>query len=255
MALALSLAGCVGMLGGEPSAAPEAPEPFRQTLSAGWEGDSFIAENYTAADGLVANLINRLPQRARILCATFVNRDNFDESSGFGRLSAAQFASRLSQAGFGVLEFRLRTEMGVRVREGEFALSRKTAQYMSENYDAHAILVGSYTVDKDVVFVSGQVVRLDTGVVLAAYDYAVPNRGVVARLLYGQTKTVDFAGYLRGRNGMEQAMGPDTGMLDTNTMALFPERVPGPMPVTEFDLTPPTEQGGPIRLFPPTRLQ
>lgn len=285
--LAMALSGCSGMRGAEPEA-PAAPEPFLQPLAVGWEGDAMIAQNHVAADGMVANLVARLPRGARILCATFVSRDNFDESSSFGRLVGAQFVSRLSQAGFGVVEFRLRSEMGVRVREGEFALSRKTAQYMRENYDAHAILVGSYTVDRRVVFVSAQVVRLDTGVVVAAYDYAVPNEGAVARLLRGKEQPVDFAAYLRGRGasgaaasmgaGMGQGMGAldlgadfgaglgtnlgtdlgaGLGGLDTGAMTQLPQRVPGPQPITgaEGGAGEGAETGGPIRLFPPTRLQ
>ncbi len=267
LAMALGLSGCAGLAVGEPEA-PAAPEPFLQPLGAGWEGEAMIAQNHVGADGLAANLVNRLPLGARILCATFVDRDDFDSSSSFGRLVAAQYASRLAQAGFSVLEFRLRAEMGVRVGEGEFVLSRKTAQYMSENYDAHAVLVGSYTVDRRAVFVSAQVVRLDTGVVLASYDYAVPNTGAVARMLQDRAARVDFAGYLRSRgaSGAPMAgMAPaGTGLgsldlgLDTGSMLEFPQRVPGPQPLTGTDLAAPgqeTESGGPIRLFPPTRLQ
>lgn len=258
IALASALSGCVGMTSA-PEPVVQAPEPFRQPLAVGWEGDALIAENHVAADGLVSNLVNRLPRGAHILCATFVNRDNFDESSSFGRLTASQFVSRLSQAGFGVMEIRLRQEMGIRVREGEFALSRKTAQYMSEKYDAHAILVGSYTKDKHAVFVSSRVVRLDTGVVLAAYDYAVQHTGVVQRLLDDGTKEVEFAGYLRKRG--DQGMKSDAGMNDLG-LGLGPGLgigpVPQPLPGMDpgvLDLAPPTESGGPVELFPPTRLQ
>jgi len=229
---------------------PQGPVYFAQPETHAWEGDALIAQSHLAADGLIANLESRLPRGATILAATFVNRDNFDESSSLGRLMAAQFMTRLSQAGFGIMEIRLRAEMGIRVREGEFALSRKTAQYMRQTFNASAILVGDYTVDDRAVFVSARLVRLDTGIVAAAFDFAVPNRGTVARLLDDGTERVDFAKYLRTRANAPLA---DAGM-GTHGMAYSPT-------VEEIPLAPPVEQGGPteipgpFRLFPPNTLQ
>lgn len=262
LALGAALSGCSGAMHLAAEDAPEVPAPAMQQLSTGWEGDALIARNHVAADALIANLAVRLPKDARILCATFVDRDNFDSASSFGRLVGSQFVSRLAQAGFGVMEVRLRNELGIRVREGEFALSRKTAQYMRETYDAHAILVGSYTVDERVVFVSSLVARLDTGVVLAAHEYAVANKGVVARLLDdGTGEEVDFAAYLR-RRGTDGADGMASDGLDAgfgeglgSDLFTAPQPAPGGVPLTEFDLAPQTESGGPTRLFPPTRVQ
>lgn len=251
--LGLVLAGCSTrqMEPKAETAPPPGPVHFAQTETHDWEGDTLIAQNHLAADGMIANLENRLPREARILGSTFVNRDNFDESSSLGRLLASQFTTRLSQAGFGVMEIRLRSELGIRVREGEFALSRKTAQYMRQNFDASAILVGDYTVDDRAVFVSARLVRLDTGVVVAAYDYAVPNRGAVARLLDDHAGDVAFAQFLRERTAnpaMDSGSGMDTGLLS-------------PLPLQEIPLVPPVDEGGPtevpgpFRLFPPNNLQ
>ncbi|BBD07416.1 FlgO family outer membrane protein [Desulfovibrio ferrophilus] len=251
-ATTIALSGCGSMMGH--SAQEPAPQVnYSQPTTYAWEGDALIAQSHVAADGMIANLESRLPRGVRILAATFVNRDNFDESSAFGRLVAAQYVTRLSQAGFGVMEIRLRSEMGIRVREGEFALSRKTAQYMRQNFDASAILVGDYTVDDAGVFVSSRLVRLDTGVVVAAYDFVVPNQGMVTRLLDDGTEDVVFAKYLRQR-----AYGPVAEASMQAPAAGF-----APL-VQEFPLipvAPPTEQDGPtpvpgpFRLFPPASLQ
>ncbi|WP_461211159.1 FlgO family outer membrane protein [Desulfocurvus sp. DL9XJH121] len=237
-------------------AGPAAPADYVQPVTTAWEGDSLIAQSHVAADGLVANLANRLPQGAGILAATFVDRDNFDQSSSLGRLVSSLFVNRLAQAGYGVTEFRLRGNMGIRVREGEFALSRKTAQYMKMTFDASAMLVGTYTLDQEAVFVSADVVRLEDGRILAAYDFAVPRDGVVRRLLDDGKKDVVFASYLRNRAG-----GPALGMagdafapLDLRELPLeapatgAPAQVPGPAEVPgPFRLFPPTGQGGALR--------
>lgn len=241
LALCAALAGCMSLGMSD----PQPPKGYRQPLSVAWEGDAFIAENHTAADGLVENLEKRLPDEARIMCATFVSLDDFDKTSGFGRLAAAQFASRLAQAGFSVIEFRLRSEMGVRAGEGEFLLSRQTAQFMRESYDAHAVLVGSYVVDRSTVFVSGQVVRLDSGVVVAAYDYAVPNRGLVARLLRGEEPGPDFGTFLR-RRAVAELASPEVIKAAKGAPAATPAKAKA---------APAADAVAPIRLFPPTRVQ
>jgi len=245
-----ALTGCGSMLA-QTAQEPAPPANYIQPMSHAWEGDALIAQSHVAADGMIANLEDRLPRGVRILAATFVSRDNFDESSAFGRLVAAQFMTRLSQAGFGVMEIRLRSEMGIRVREGEFALSRKTAQFMHQNFDASAILVGDYTVDREAVFVSSRLVRLDTGIVVAAYDFVIPNRGAVTRLLRNGVEDVVFAQYLRQRAYGPVAQAP----MQSPAMGLYP------MDIQEIPLVPPTEQGGPtevpgpFRLFPPATLQ
>jgi hypothetical protein len=233
--LAAALGGCMSFGAAE----PEAPEPYRQPLNVRWEGDAFIAGNHSAADGLVENLEARLPREARILCATFVRQDDLERTSAFGRLASAQFASRLVQAGYSVVEFRLRAEMGVRTGQGEFLLTRRTARFLRERYDAHAVLVGSYVADREAVFVSGQVVRLDSGVAVAAYDYAVPNRGLVARLVRedGESAGAGFEEFLRPR-AVAQLATP------AEVKAAKGQPAPGA-----------GEPLAPIRLFPPTGKQ
>lgn len=245
-----ALTGC-GFMSGRNGEDSGLPANYIQPMTYAWDGDALIAQSHVAADGIIANLENRLPRGVKILAASFVNRDNFDESSAFGRLVASQFMTRLSQAGFGVMEIRLRSEMGFRVREGEFALSRKTAQFMRQTFDASAILVGDYTVDSEAVFVSSRLVRLDTGIVTAAYDFVVPNRGLVNRLVRNGGGEFAFARYLRPR-----VYGPVADVpLPSAAMGL------STLGVQEIPLTVPTQQGGPtevpgpFRLFPPVTPQ
>lgn len=255
LALVMLLAGCGRTMQTAKAPEPVPPAEYLQPVTAKWAGDTLIAQSHTSADGLVANLENRLPRGAGILAATFVNQDNFDETSSLGRMLSTHVVTRLAQAGFGVMEVRLRGEMGVRVREGEFALSRKTAQYMNSNFEAFAMLVGVYTVDEDAVFVSSRVVRLDTGHVLAAYDYAVPRKGPVERLV-DMDGDVDFDGYMRKRNvGAMADAGPQAfAPLQLQEIPLEIPAAPGAggAPV---EIPGPTEEPGPFRLFPPTNLQ
>ena len=69
------------------------------------------------------------------------------------------------------------------VRHGEFLLTRDSARLLATEYEAHAALVGVYSLAGDKVFVSARVVRLADNALLGAYEYYVPLRGEVNQLL------------------------------------------------------------------------
>nr|WP_280712731.1 FlgO family outer membrane protein [Desulfobaculum xiamenense] len=222
-----------------------------QQVGGGFEGEALLAGSFAAADGLAANLATRMPHGTRMLAATFVDRDAFDRSSAFGRLVSAQVVSRLVQGGYDVVEIRLRRELGIREGQGEFALTRQTAQLMQEKFDAQALLVGCYTVDARNVFVSVRVVRLEDGVQVSAFDWALPKKGVVARLLAPESSEDVFESYLNPQGRMVAG-----GMPAMAEPLRMPTRMDAPQPVIEQPLPQgaPT-QGEVFRLFPPTRIQ
>lgn len=222
--------------------------PATQTVGTSWEGDALLAGSFNAADGLAVNMKQRMPEGTRILAATFVNRENFEETSPLGRLVASQVVSRLVQSGFDVVEIRLRSEIGVREGMGEFALTRQTARLMQQKFDAEALLVGCYTVDSRNVFLASRVVRLQDGVQISAFDWALPNDGVVARLLAPEDSGELFEHHLRAPLG-------DTAMMQK------PTRMSAPQPLQEVRM--PKENMKPgsaptsgeiFRLFPPKRM-
>lgn len=227
--------------------------PYRQTVGGSFEGDALVAGSFVAADGLAANLKNRVPEGTRILAATFVDRENFESSSPFGRLVSSQVVSRLVQAGYDVMEIRLRKEIGVRAGEGEFALTRETARLMQQKFDAEAILAGCYTVDAHNVFVAAQVVRLDDGVIVSAYDWALPNRGVVSRLLSPKAPQEDFERLVRAPLGEARPMAP-VKRVAAPAAPVRQENITDEAPAKAAPATPKT-QGEIFRLFPPQRVQ
>ncbi len=226
-------------------------------------GDIFVRANADAGDSLAAQLAAKAPAGTRVLVASFVNRDDFEDVSSMGRLASAQVATRLSGAGFDVVEPRLRTRLVLRPGQGEFVLSRRTADLMRTEFQAQAVLLGSYTVDREAVFVTASVVRLDNGAVLAAGDYVLPNAGPVARLLLapGQDEGL-FERYVRdGRSPMtmEADAGSMGGMMQGLPAPVEPPvRVAPPQmleePLAEEDLTAlPGFNGQGYLLVPPGR--
>ena len=178
-------------------AACSAAEPKPQAALSMDPGAAFIAENHAAARELALAAMGRLEPGSRVLVATFADQDDLEQTSALGRLLSEQVATALSRAGYDLLEVRLRRDLGLRPAAGEFGLSRRAELLASENADAEAVLVGCYTADAEAVFVSARVVRTRDQVVAAAKDWALPNRGLAARLLAAGHENDDFERLLR----------------------------------------------------------
>ncbi|MBF0109773.1 MAG: hypothetical protein HQL76_11405 [Magnetococcales bacterium] len=152
---------------------------------------SLIEFTHPAADRLVDNLgqgidqkLNPLQSDKPLLVASFVELDNLDKTSTFGRLIAEQIASRLTQKGFAFIELKLREQLYIHSTSGEFALSR-SLKHISREQNAQALLVGTYSVVQDHVYVTAKIVRSD-GHVLAAHDFAIPRSHLVERSVKGR---------------------------------------------------------------------
>ena len=143
----------------------------------------FTQLNYQAADMLQGIMQTRVNRKAPILVASMVSLNDFAETSTLGRLVMQQVGSRISQYGYAVVESRIGRDMIMKVRDGEFLLTRDIARAMQVQFNAQAALVGSYVHTKDTVFLSLRLLRLDDSSVVAAYDYELPYKGVVKHLL------------------------------------------------------------------------
>ena len=141
----------------------------------------FTANTY-AGDALSSMLLQRAGVDSGILATSLVRLDTLDATSAFGRLAGQQIASRIAQHGFMVQDIRLTSALAV-TREGEFMLSRDMGRLLATEYNAHAVLTGTYSQSGDKIFVSTRVLRLTDGTVLAAYEYYLPFGGDSAQLL------------------------------------------------------------------------
>jgi TolB-like protein len=67
----------------------------------------------------------------------------------------------------------MRNSVYVDRREGEFLLSREVADISTE-HNAPVVLVGTYAVGDDNVFVTARLIRTADNVIIGSYDYTVP---------------------------------------------------------------------------------
>jgi len=128
---------------------------------------------YTAGDMLERNLLYVLDRTLPILSTSFVDLDNLNETSAFGRLIGEQIASRFSQHGYKVVELRLSNgKVLVKEKIGELALSREMKR-IDKCHDAQAIIVGTYCIAENRAFVSTRVVSTLDNSILSSYNFSI----------------------------------------------------------------------------------
>jgi TolB-like protein len=145
-------------------------------------GASIPGANYKAADSLLNKIQSKLPKDSPILVASFVNIDDLDNSSTFGRVVSEQFASRFKQRNYTTIEMKLRTNVFIRADSGEFLLSRELAE-ISTKHRAQAVVVGTYAVASKKVYLTTRVINVSDGRVLSSYDYDIPITSDVFKML------------------------------------------------------------------------
>ncbi len=135
---------------------------------------------------LAEQLLGRGPEKAlrgvTALPTSFVNQDNFEQSSSFGRYVAEQLFHEFNQRGFPVQEYRMHKSLAMRQGEGDFLLTRQNQQ-ISPAASASVFVTGTYYRDKYSVFVNARMVRVSDGLVLRTGQLVFPVTGVTARML------------------------------------------------------------------------
>ncbi|MFO0795086.1 MAG: FlgO family outer membrane protein [Candidatus Brocadiaceae bacterium] len=150
--------------------------PNRSTASAPSEyildGD-LVSQGYRIADELLSQLKVQIKPCDTILVASFVDINNLNKSTIFGRMFAEHVSSRLSQRGYKVIDMRLRTEsVFMEECKGEFLLSRDL-RAVSKNHNASAVVVGTYGESAHGIYVSARIINPSDSAVISSCDYGL----------------------------------------------------------------------------------
>lgn len=115
---------------------------------------------------------------------TFVNLDDLHATSSFGRMYSEQMMSELAMRGFDVVELRHADSLQLMASDGEFALSRD-ASSVRRSRDLGGVVVGTYVVSPERVYVNARLLDPATSVVLSAGSVEMSKTDELARLLRG----------------------------------------------------------------------
>ena len=132
--------------------------------------NSFIAANYKATDTLTAQLKGKINPAQPLIVATIVNIDDLNSSSTFGRLASEQVSARFTQTGYSMIEMKFCDFVYMKQDQGELLLTREIKD-VAKTHNAQAVIVGTYALSGDTVFVNLKVIQPSTNIVLAVHDY------------------------------------------------------------------------------------
>lgn len=147
------------------------------------EKTDLIKSSYQIADALIEQLDPQdFGDDSPVVVASFVSIDNLEKSSTFGRVLAEYIGSRFVQNGFKVVELKLRDTVYIKQDGGEFLLSREVKN-LSAEHEVNALVVGTYSIGSDTVYVAARVVDPADATILATYDYSLKIGSNLAQML------------------------------------------------------------------------
>ena len=153
----------------------------QQTTSVHTAEVDLISEVREASNQLISKSTG-LNNRDPLLAATFADIDDLQQSSTFGRTLSEQFTSALTSKGLPVIEVKMRESLFIKERTGELILSRKLNSLV-EAHDAQAVLLGTYAIGGNYVYVNVRLVRTSDNIILGSHDFSLPlNRDIKAML-------------------------------------------------------------------------
>lgn len=162
------------------------PAPVRPTPLAQADARELRLKIRELAAQLIAGMDPSL--RGHVAIPTsFVNQEDFSQSSPLGRFIAEQLFHECNQRGFPVREYRLAPAVSV-TAEGEFLLSREVPGISTQSKGA-VFVVGTYFIDRQAVFINARLTRGD-GTVLRTAQIILPASGITRRMLAGSGKAL-----------------------------------------------------------------
>jgi TolB-like protein len=152
-----------------------------------WQGALGIDANlrnvvFASVDELLLTSHTLISDDTKFLVASIVNIDHLHQSSTLGRTMAEYINSCLVQRDFTTSETKLRQSMFVEEEGGEFLLSRDFSSLRAK-YSAQAVIVGTYSVGENVVYISLRLVELQNGSILSTSEFEIPLGTETDRLL------------------------------------------------------------------------
>jgi len=126
-----------------------------------------IAENLT--DQALPPLVYGQPEMP-ILVTTFVDNNDLESTSRFGRILQEHVSSRLVQLGYSVREIKLTETLEINPRAGETILSRDLNR-LRGSQQAQAILVGTFSRSNQILYISSRLIDPVNSTVIASDDH------------------------------------------------------------------------------------
>lgn len=134
---------------------------------------NLISFSYEIADELIDTafppLIPRHSEMA-VLVSTFVDNNDLEKTTRFGRILQEHIASRFVQEGYTVREIKLAGSLSIDKKSGETILSRELSR-LSTELNAQAILAGTFSRVNRTLYVSARLINPTNKNIIATDDF------------------------------------------------------------------------------------
>jgi len=145
-----------------------------------------VYELRKAREHLLDNLITPLSYDKPLIAASFANIDDLTLSSTFGRMASEVVSAGMTDIGLKVIEVKMRDSLFIKQGAGEFMLSRQI-QNISQAHNAQAVLLGTYAIGGNNLYVNIRLVRSADNIVIGSHDFQLPiNRDIKQMLGRGR---------------------------------------------------------------------
>lgn len=134
---------------------------------------NLIDFSYTIADNLAERALPPLVPHhpdMPILITTFVDNNDLEQTSHFGRILQEHIASRFVQLGYTVREMKLSNTLHIEPKSGETILTRDLTK-LSDGQPAQAILVGTISRTNRILYISARLINPVNSNILATDDH------------------------------------------------------------------------------------
>ena len=139
------------------------------------------------AEQLVADMQDCSLKGVVALPTSFVNLDDFNETSAFGRLIGEQLFYELNQRGYPVREYRMSGNIQPKPKTGEFALSRELGAVSASGA---VVIAGTYSKGPNAVFVNARLIRPRDGRVIRTANLVIESNPTVETMLANRSRNV-----------------------------------------------------------------
>lgn len=112
---------------------------------------------------------------------SFVNQQDFQETSALGRYMAEGLIYEFNQRGLPIREYRLAGNITSDAMSGNFALSRELSTKIPKSV-CTVLVIGTYLRDKKATFINARMVRASDGMVLRTGQIVLMNTPIIDRL-------------------------------------------------------------------------
>ena len=141
------------------------------------------------ADQLLRN-IDVDQRKYPVIVTTFVNLNNFKETSDLGRLLKENLVHELQVRGWKVIDINYMPKIKVN-KNGEFVLTRNMRK-LAKKYKVSSILVGTYAIADNALIVNARVINAKNGIIISTGQFEIPLSFVESLLENSAIKPVEI---------------------------------------------------------------